>query len=93
MDQDLIDRLNAVHNFPEDYEFKVIGPNDVAFVARVTQTVVNVMGKDTDISLRTRESSSKNHLSVTVECKIEKAEQVIEIYSVLKQLEGVKFML
>lgn len=89
----LLDRLNKVHTFPGPYIFKVIGHNSPEFISRVVQAALNVLGRGASPSVSTRESSRGKHLSVTLSVKVEDAESVLELYSVLQTLEGVRFLL
>ncbi len=86
-------RLEDVHEFPCDFVIKVIGDNDDAFVASVIQVSVNVLGRDSEPNVDTRESSGGKHISVTLTVAVTQAVEVVEIYTRLHKLEGVKFLL
>lgn len=88
-----LDRLRATHTFPGTFRFKVIGENSPAFVARVAQASVTVLGADARPSVTTRESAHGNHQSVSMTVTVRRAEEVLEIYEVLSSTEGVRFML
>lgn len=90
---ELLERLNDVHEFPCDYLFKVIGENSDAFVARVTQAAINVVGASARARITTRESSGGKHLAVSMTVQLQDAESVLEVYSLLSGLEGVRFIL
>jgi uncharacterized protein len=89
----LMDKLNAVHDFPCSYIFKVIGENSSEFMARVVQAVVQVVGDPAELSMQTRESSGGKHLSVTLSVTVEDARSVVAIYDLLAVVKGVRFML
>lgn len=90
---ELLDKLNAVHEFPGDYVFKVIGTNSPEFISRVVQAAVIVLGERADFSVSTRESSGGKHQSVTLTVVVPQADDVLAIYDQLRVLEGVKFLL
>ncbi len=89
----LLDKLNAVHEFPGDYVFKVIGTNSPEFMSRVAQAAVIILGDRADFSVSNRESSGGNHQSVTLKVVVPSADDVLAIYDQLRVLEGVKFLL
>lgn len=89
----LLDKLNAVHEFPGAYVFKVIGTNSPEFISRVVQAAVIVLGDRADFSVATRESSGGKHQSVTLTVKVPSADDVLAIYDQLRVLDGVKFLL
>jgi putative lipoic acid-binding regulatory protein len=90
---EILERLNDVHSFPGGYIFKVIGENSDEFVTRIVQASLNVLGPDANPDVSTRESSGGKHVSVTLEVRVEDAEMVLEIYDMLGQLDGIKFIL
>ncbi|MBA2663534.1 MAG: DUF493 domain-containing protein [Bradymonadaceae bacterium] len=89
----LLDKLKAVHEFPGSYVFKVIGTNSPEFISRVVQAAVIVLGEPSEISISTRESSGGKHLSVTLTVEVHEAEAVLDIYELLRVVEGVRFLL
>lgn len=89
----LLDSLKDIHDFPCEFVFKVIGDNAPGFVSKCVQGVINILGPGTEVDVKTRESSKKNHVSVTLKTKVENAENVVRVFSILNQLEGVKFVL
>jgi uncharacterized protein len=88
----MYERLVAVHNFPGTYIFKVIGDNSQDFVSRVVQAAINVMGKEPCLEVSTRSSSAGRHVSVTLSADVEDAEMVLDIYEMLRVVQGVRFL-
>jgi putative lipoic acid-binding regulatory protein len=86
-------RLEDVHEFPCDFVIKVIGSNTAEFVTSVIQASVNVLGTEAQPGVDTRESSGGNHISVTLTVRVASAEQVIDVYTILNDVEGVRFLL
>lgn len=89
----LKEKLNAVHDFPCTYVFKVIGENSADFMVRTVQAVVHVVGDPAELNMSTRESSGGKHISVTLSVTVIDAEAVLSIYDMLRKVEGVRFML
>ena len=89
----LLKRLNDVHAFPGEYVFKVIGTNSPEFVTRSVQATVNVLGSSANPDVSTRSSSGGKHLSVTLTVDVDQAEDVLDVYALLQEMEGVRFML
>ncbi len=85
--------LEETHSFPCPYQFKVIGDNSEEFVARVAQVGVNVGGSEAEPEISTRESSSGNYVSVTMQLEVEQAEMILDVYDGVRELEGVRFVL
>ncbi len=90
--QTMHDRLIAVHSFPETYVFKVIGENTQDFIARVVQAATNAMGGADELEVQTRESSAGRHISVTLLAEVQDAETVLDVYELLRVVQGVRFL-
>ncbi len=88
----MYERLIAVHSFPDTYIFKVIGDNSQDFVSRVVQAAINVMGKEQRLDVSTRSSSAGRHVAVTLSADVEDAETVLDIYEMLRVVQGVRFL-
>ncbi len=86
-------RLVAVHDFPETYMFKVIGENSQDFIARVVQVAVQALSRTEELEeVKTRESRSGKHVSVTLLTRVEDADTVLDVYEVMKLVRGVRFL-
>ncbi|WP_158542537.1 DUF493 domain-containing protein [Lujinxingia litoralis] len=92
-EQTMIDRLNAMHEFPGDFIFKVIGENEPTFVSRVVQAAVNAIGESGGVDVDTRESGKGRHVAVTLSARVQSPQMVLEVYGLLKAVQGVRFML
>jgi len=89
----ILERLRDVHSFPGEYIFKVIGENSDVFVTRVVQATINVLGSGAQPDISTRESSGGKHLSVTLTVNVDTAEAILDVYEVIQQIDGVRFLL
>ena len=87
-----IELLNATHQFPCAFEFKVIGDANEAFVESVLETISSVTNEQ-GAPHSTRTTPGGRHISVTVQSVVVEAESVLEIYDLLKKLEGVVMLL
>lgn len=88
-----LELLEMTHKFPCKYTVKVIGQTDNAFVDRVVTAAREGLKWDFDPPCRIRETSGGRHVSVTLEPNVESAEQVLDLYSSLKQVEGIVLLL
>lgn len=85
--------LRATHVFPGPYGFKAIGANDAAFTAACLQAVVAVLGPGQAPQVQTRPSRHGRHQAVSVRAHVERAEQVVEIYALLRATPGLQVLL
>lgn len=85
--------LESIHDFPCEYRFKVIGKTDDHFVGRTLAAVCAVLEEGTEPSFSTRTTAGGRHMSVTVNQKMESADQVIEVYANLRELEGLVMLM
>lgn len=85
--------LRAAHTFPGPYGFKAIGANDAAFTAACLQAVVAVLGPASTPEVQTRPSAHGRHQAVHLRAQVRSAEQVVEIYGLLRATPGLKLLL
>ena len=81
--------------FPCDHVFKAFGPgteDGVPFTANVHRAVCEVVAVPRD-ALRARQSRQSGYVCVSVAVRVVNAEQLEEIYSALKRVEGLLFLL
>jgi putative lipoic acid-binding regulatory protein len=83
-----IELLESAHTFPGPYIFKVIGKADRGFVARTVAAVRDTLEAETDPPFRVRESAGGRHVAVTLEPRIQKAEQILAVYRRLSGTDG-----
>lgn len=80
--------LESTHTFPGPYIFKVIGRTDVGFVARTVAAVRDALGDAEDPPYRTREAVGGRHIAITLEPRVQTAQQVLAVYRRLRPLAG-----
>jgi uncharacterized protein len=85
--------LEATHTFPGPYTFKAIGSVDDHFVGRVMAAVRCELGEGIEPSFSTRNTSGGRHVCVTIEPTVADADEVLEIYARLRQVEGLVLLL
>lgn len=81
--------------FPCDHVFKAFGPGTdggVTFCAKVHQAVCEVVVIPLD-ALRSRQSSQSGYVCVSAVVRVHNADQVEGIYSAIKRVEGLLFLL
>lgn len=88
-----VDLLNSVHDFPGPYTFKVIGRAEDEFVERSVLAVRESLEWEFDPPFETRETKGGRHVAVTFQLQMETAEAVLAVYDGLKQTEGVVLLL
>ena len=84
-----IELLNSAHEFPCPVMVKVIGKNENDFPERVVAVIRQQLQLDFDPPFSTRQTPNGRHISVTVEPTFDDAEQVLDTYAAISQIEGV----
>jgi len=85
--------LEDTHTFPGTYMFKVIGKVENGFVARVVAAVRDELADEADPPFHFREAAGGRHVSVTVEPRVQTAQQVLDIYRRIKKMAGIVLLL
>ena len=85
--------LESTHNFPSNYQIKVIGSVDNDFESRVVEAIRGEVGNLCDLGWTLRKTPDEKHLSLTIDVYVQSAAQVIEIYDRIRGLEGLRFLL
>lgn len=83
----LKEKLDATHDFPEDYLFKFIITNDQS---KITEIYKVFDGIKTTIS--NRDSKNGKYTSMNVNAFVLDADQVISIYQKVAKIEGVMML-
>jgi putative lipoic acid-binding regulatory protein len=79
-------------DFPCHYEFKAFGPAAEDFADAVVAAVSRVVTVSLDAT-KTRLSSGGRYQSVTVCVHLRNSTQLKEIYAILRQVEGLRYLL
>ena len=85
--------LDETHSFPGRFVFKAIGRTTDDFAFRVVAVVRMTLEQDFDAPYELRETSAGRHVAVTIEPWVESSQQVIEIYSAIRNLEGLVMLM
>jgi uncharacterized protein len=88
-----VELLEAFHQFPCPYMFKAIGRVENGFIARVVAAVRDELAFPADPPYHVRQSVGGRHVSVTMEPRLETAEQVLAVYRRLKAVAGLILLL
>jgi putative lipoic acid-binding regulatory protein len=78
--------------FPCDHMFKVFGPHDEQFVAEVRSAVSRVTPVTRD-AMKCRPSSGGAHQCVSVLVRLHDYPQLLAVYSALKQVPRISYLL
>lgn len=76
--------LEENHNFPENYLYKFILPNDSEKLTEIYQVFDGL-----EYSISTKESGKGNYISCSISCFVLDANQVIDLYQKVGKIEGV----
>ena len=88
-----VEVLEAHHEFPCAYTFKVIGTAEGGFTGRVISCVRDELNLEADPPMSIRTTKSGNHVAITLEPVCETPQQVIAIYSRLTGMDGIVMLL
>ena len=91
--QQSIDLLNETHSFPCPVMVKVIGNNTEGFISTIVEAVRSELNLKFDPPIRTREAKNGKHISITIEPRFLKAEEVLDVYARITDIEGVVMVL
>lgn len=80
----LKEKLEDTHDFPEDYLFKFIIPNDEA-----KHTEIYRVFDEIKFTLNTKDSKNGKYTSISVNAFVLDADQVIRIYKEVGKIPGV----
>ena len=85
--------LESSHSFPGVYQIKAIGSAEGDFPARVIDAVAEELASPGEIDYSTRETMGGRHISVTMNITVQNAEQVRAIYTRIREVAGLVFVL
>ena len=80
-------KLEATHDFPEDYMFKFIVANEDAKHTEIYRVFDNI-----EFTLNTKESKNGKYTSITINAFVLDADQVIKIYKEVGKIPGVMML-
>lgn len=80
--------LEAVHEFPCKFVFKAVGPAREEFVTTVVSVVRSTLAHEFDPPFETRQTPSGRHVSVTVAPWVESSEEVLLVYTSIRDIPG-----
>ncbi len=80
-------KLEESHNFPEDYLYKFIFPNENSKLTELYQIFDGIK-----YTISTRESKNGKYISASILAFVMDANQVIELYKKVAEIEGVMML-
>lgn len=81
--------LNNTHEFPCAVMIKAIGQQENDFPARVVAVVRVCLQLSADPEFTVRDTQGGRHVGVTLDPIFANADQVLDVYEALKNLEGI----
>ncbi len=87
-----LELLEARHNFPCPYTFKVIGKTGTSLEFRVSACAKDLLGLDVAPPTSVKTTAGGRHESITVEPTCPRAQTVLDLYAALRGLDGVLFL-
>ena len=90
--QRFVDTLNAAHEFPVRYTFKLIGDNNPALVDEALKVLKTII-PHAQPEITRRESDKGKHQSITMVVEVPSAETVHDIYEQFRGLPGMRMLL
>ena len=86
------EKLEALHQFPCAYTFKLFGPPEERF-AEDALAIVEKHLPGTVVQQNSRASSSAKHRCLTLEFEVPSADAVIKLYADFHAVDGLKMLL
>ena len=80
--------LEKTHKFPGPFIFKAIGKVEDNFLPRLVAAVREELQMDIDPHYQSRDSGSGLHVAVTVEVRVQSADQVLAVYARMAKVKG-----
>lgn len=80
----LKEKLEENHNFPEEYLFKFIFPNDNEKLSELYQIF-----DELEYTINTRESANGRYISTSLQVFVLDSQQVIDLYQKVAKIDGV----
>lgn len=86
------EKLEAAHEFPCNYTFKLFGPNEPSFKEAALGTAKRHL-PDVSPQTSSRVTGKANHQCLTMELPVLSAQQVVDLYEDFHKLDGLKMLL
>lgn len=87
------DLLESSHSFPGVYQIKAIGRDSEGFEAKVVEAVVAELTSTAELDYSVRGTPGGRHIAVTLDIKVQTAEQVRLIYTRIQAIDGLLLLL
>lgn len=84
---------NPAGDYPQRVPLKVVGDNGDALRDALNTALARHLPEGTTIEFEVRESSGGNYVALTATFVAESREQLIDVYTELRQCEAVRFLL
>lgn len=87
-----IERLNAVHNFPDEFRFKLIGDAE-ADMKTQAEAILAELCPDLRHHCQSKATASGKHVSLTFSLRVPDAETVVALYTRFHKLKGLRMII
>jgi len=84
---------NPAEDYPQRVPLKIVGDNGDDLRDALNAALARHLGEGTAIEFEIRESSGGNYVALTATFVAESREQLIDVYTELRQCEAVRFLL
>ncbi len=88
-----VELLESAHEFPGVYQIKAIGSATNDFERRVVEAVTAELVTAADLNYTARTTPGGRHVSLTLDVRVQSAEQVRTMYARLHAVEGMTMLL
>lgn len=88
-----LELLLSVHEFPGPYIWKVIGRAENDFADRILEQFRTALELEFDPPHTVRETAAGRHIALTIETWMESGDDVLDLYTRLRETEGVVVLL
>ncbi|MCA9553739.1 MAG: DUF493 domain-containing protein [Myxococcales bacterium] len=89
---EFLEKLEAAHEFPGPYTFKLFGPNSPEFEGAAAEVIArHLPGVTPEFSARV--SGKANHQCLTVVLEVASARMVMALYADFHEIQGLKMLM
>jgi putative lipoic acid-binding regulatory protein len=90
--EEYLAKLEALHEFPGPFTFKLFGPNAAEFAAAALAVVAKHLPEATP-EVSSRLSGKAQHQCLTLVLEVDSAVRVADLYADFHQLDGLKMLM
>jgi len=88
-----LDLLESTHSFPCTYTFKAICISSDSFAEEMMEIICRELSLEKTPPHGIRMTAARRHMCVSITPPVQSANQIIDVYQKIKQLEGLVMLL